>query len=68
VILFAETPFNIGDNVIRRGACVDYPGKIIDIELKRTGSDYAVLCLIELENRERRWVHELDLALEDVSK
>ena len=59
--LFIETPFNIGDNVIKRNAYGGYRGKIIDIELKKTGDDYAILCLIEYGNRERRWENEMSL-------
>ena len=59
--LFIETPFNIGDNVIKRNTYGGYRGKIIDIELKKTGNDYAILCLIEYGNRERRWENEMSL-------
>ena len=59
--LFIETPFNIGDNVIKRNTYGGYRGKIIDIELKKTGEDYAILCLIEYGNRERRWENEMSL-------
>ncbi len=59
--LFIETPFNIGDNVIKRNTYGGYRGKIIDIELKKTGDDYAILCLIEYGNRERRWENEMSL-------
>ena len=59
--LFIETPFNIGDNVIKRNTYGGYRGKIIDIELKKTGDDYAILCLIEYVNRERRWENEMSL-------
>ena len=44
-----------------RNAYGGYRGKIIDIELKKTGDDYAILCLIEYGNRERRWENEMSL-------
>ena len=59
--LFIETPFNIGDKVIKHDSYRGYKAQIIDINIKRNGSDYSVLCLVEFENRERRWEKEMCL-------
>ena len=56
--LFIDSRFNVGQKVMN-GKYRE--GKVVDIELKKSGPHCHIMCLVEFETRERAWCNEYDL-------